>query len=117
MSRNVFKNKSGKDYSESQESDIAKKLSGKTQSNSGGTRFGGGDVHTKQFLIEAKTPTKEQVSFSVKKEWIDKAGEQAFEQGKMYGVVAFRFKPEGDDYYVVSSQLFSELVNHVEEIG
>lgn len=109
MSRNK-----GKDYSASQENDIARLLGGKVQSNSGGTRFGGGDVQTAQFFIEAKTPTKEQTSFSVKEEWIDKMREQAFEQGKYHSALAFRFSPDGDDYFVINSRLMAELVKYLE---
>lgn len=110
------KNK-GKDYSVSQENDIARFLGGRVQSNSGGTRFGGGDVQTSQFFIEAKTPTKEQTSFSIKKEWIDKMREQSFEQGKYHCALAFRFDPEGSDYFVIDSRLMKELVKHLEEGG
>lgn len=110
MSKNL-----GKDYSASQERDIARLLGGKVQSNSGGTRFGGGDVLTKEFFIEAKTPTKPQTSFSIKREWIDKMGEQAFEQGKYASALAFRFDPEGDDYFVINSRLMKLLVEHFEK--
>ena len=109
MSKNL-----GKAYSVYQENDIARLLGGRVQSNSGGTRFGGGDVHTAEFLIEAKTPTKEQTSFSVKKEWIDKMREQAFEQGKLYSALAFRFAPDGNDYFVINSYLMRELVKYLE---
>ena len=104
----------GKDYSASQEADIARLLGGHVQSNSGGTRFGGGDVHTAKFFIEAKTPTKEQTSFSIKREWMDKMFEQAFEQGKYHGALAFRFSPDGDDYFVINSRLMQELVKSME---
>ena len=106
---------SGKYYSVSQEHDIARLLGGRVQSNSGGTRFGGGDVLTKEFFIEAKTPTKDQTSFSIKKEWIDKMREQSFEQGKHHSSLAFRFSPEGDDYFVINSRLMKELVERMEE--
>lgn len=109
MSRNP-----GKDYSASQEHDIARLLGGRVQSNSGGTRFGGGDVQTAQFFIEAKTPTKEQISFCVKKEWIEKMREQAFEQGKIHSALAFRFAPDGEDYFVINSRLMRELVKYLE---
>ena len=110
MSKNL-----GKDYSASQERDIAKLLGGRVQSNSGGTRFGGGDVLTKDFFIEAKTPTKPQISFSVKREWIDKMREQSFEQGKTAHALAFRFDPEGDDYFVINSRLMQLLVEYFEK--
>lgn len=98
----------------SQEHDIARLLGGRVQSNSGGTRFGGGDVQTAQFFIEAKTPTKEQTSFSVKKEWVEKMREQAFEQGKIHSALAFRFDPNGEDYFVINSRLMRELVKYLE---
>lgn len=109
MSRNL-----GKDYSASQERDIARLLGGRVQSNSGGTRFGGGDVQTAEFFIEAKTPTKEQSSFSIKREWITKMSEQAFEQGKYNYALAFRFAPDGNDYFVINSRLMRELVKYIE---
>lgn len=109
MSKNL-----GKDYSASQERDIAKLLGGRVQSNSGGTRFGGGDVQTALFFIEAKTPTKEQTSFSIKKEWIDKMSEQMFEQGKQQSALAFRFEPDGEDYFVINSRLMKFLVEAFE---
>lgn len=110
MSRNL-----GKDCSASQENDIARLLGGRVQSNSGGTRFGGGDVLTAQFFIEAKTPTKEQTSFSIKREWVHKMKEQAFEQGKYHSALAFRFDPDGEDYFVINSRLMKELVDHLEK--
>ena len=57
-----------RDYSDREAKHIAKVTGGKVQSNSGGTKFGGGDVHTDKFFIEAKTPTKEQTSSVPKKE-------------------------------------------------
>lgn len=72
-------------------------------------------MQTAQFFIEAKTPTKEQTLFSIKKEWIDKMREQAFEQGKYHSALAFRFSPDGEDYFVLNSRLMRELVNYLEE--
>ena len=39
-----------RDYSDKQEKHIAKVTGGKVQRNSGGTKFGGGDVHTDKFF-------------------------------------------------------------------
>lgn len=103
-----------RDFSDIQEEHIAKVTGGKVQSNSGGTRFGGGDVHTRLFFIEAKTPTKEQTSFSVKQAWIEKMKEQAFEQGKQESALAFRFDPYGDDYYVLTERQFLEYLEYKE---
>ena len=104
-----------RDYSDKQENHIAKVTGGKVQSNSGGTKFGGGDVHTDKFFIEAKTPTKEQTSFTIKKEWINKMIEQAYEQGKEESVLAFRFDPDKDnDLYVLSQRQFLEYLRYKE---
>lgn len=104
-----------RDYSDRQEQHIAKVTGGKVQSNSGGTKFGGGDVHTDKFFIEAKTPTKKQTSFTIKKEWISKMREQAFEQGKEEAVLAFRFDPDIDtDLYVLSQRQFLEYLRFKE---
>ena len=99
-----------------QENHIAKKTGGKVQSNSGGTRFGGGDVLTEHFFIEAKTTTKEQQGFAIKRQYIEKMREQAFEQGKHYSALAFRFAPGGKDYYVISEDLFLTLLKHITQL-
>lgn len=104
-----------RDYSDKQEKHIAKITGGKVQSNSGGTKFGGGDVHTDKFFIEAKTPTKNQTSFSIKKDWIEKMNEQAYEQGKHEAVLAFRFDPDTDnDLYILSQRQFLEYLDFKE---
>jgi hypothetical protein len=105
-----------RDYSDKQEKHIAKVTGGKVQSNSGGTKFGGGDVHTDKFFIEAKTPTKEQTSFTIKKEWITKMREQAYEQGKECCALAFTFDPDKQqNYYVLSEKEFIEYLRYKEE--
>ena len=103
-------------FSDKQEQHIAKVTGGKVQSNSGGTKFGGGDVHTDKFFIEAKTPTKEQTSFSIKKDWITKLQEQTFEQGKEEGALAFQFEPCGKNYYVLNERQFLEYLKFKEEL-
>ena len=107
-----------RDYSDRQEKHIAKVTGGKVQSNSGGTKFGGGDVHTDKFFIEAKTPTKEQTSFTIKKEWITKMREQAYEQGKEEAVLAFRFSPDDKtDMYVLTEGQFLEYLRYKETLN
>ena len=106
-----------RDFSDNQEKHIAKVTGGKVQSNSGGTKFGGGDVHTDKFFIEAKTPTKTQESFTIKKDWISKMYEQKFEQGKEEAVLAFRFEPDAcSDYYVLNERQFLEYQYYKEII-
>lgn len=102
---------STRDFSNKQEKHIALITGGRVQSNSGGTRFGGGDVHTKKFFIEAKTPTKEQTSFTIKLDWLVKMQEQQFEQGKDNAALAFRFNPESNmDWYILSEKQFLEYL-------
>lgn len=103
-----------KTQSQKQEQQIAKMVGGRIQANSGGTRFGGGDVHTKNLFIEAKTPLSDKASFSIKKEWLDKAQEQAFQQGKDYYALAFRFGPDEPDFFVIDRRLFRQLVKYLE---
>ena len=103
--------------SQKQEQQIAKMVGGRIQANSGGTRFGGGDVHTKSLFIEAKTPLSDKASFSIKKEWLVKAREQAFQQGKAYYALAFRFGPDEPDFFVIDTRLFRQLVKYLEEEG
>lgn len=102
-------------FSDKQEQHIAKVTGGRVQSNSGGTKFGGGDVHTDKFLIEAKTPAIERKSFTIMKDWLEKMKEQAFEQGKEEAVLAFRFDPDTDnDLYVLSQKQFLEYLKYKE---
>ena len=105
-----------RDYSDKQEKHIAKVTGGKVQSNSGGTKFGGGDVHTDKFFIEAKTPMSDKKSFSIKEDWLYKMREQAFEQGKEESVLAFRFHPDSlIDWYVLDERQFLEYLKYKEE--
>lgn len=107
--------KSTRYYSDKQEKHIARVTGGAVTPNSGGTKFSGGDVIAEPILIEAKTLTRKQGSFSVKKDWIDKAFEQAFEQGMDESVLAFQFEPEGENYYVLTEKQFLEYLRHRQE--
>lgn len=98
-----------------QELRIAHRVGGLVQPNSGGTKFGGGDILTDLFLIEAKTPFTPKSSFSIRYDWIMKAQEQAFEQGKLSAVLAFQFTPYGNNYYILNEHDFIEYVNFKEE--
>lgn len=100
---------STRDYSSEQEKYIAKLLDGKVTPNSGGTKFSGGDILTDSFLIEAKTSMQLKQSFSVKKEWLNKMKEQAYEQGKQHSALAFQFEPDGTNYFVIEEKLFKDM--------
>ena len=110
----IKNNNCTKYYSNKQEQHIAKALNGKTVSGSGCGKFYKGDVLTKTFLIEAKTSLKDKKSFSVKKEWLEKMQEQAFEQGKNNCALAIDFG-DGKNYYVITEKLFTELITYLEE--
>lgn len=99
-----------------QEKEIARLLNGTVQVASGGTAFGGGDVHTNCFFIEAKTTTAEKQSFSIKKDWLDKMRIQMQEQRKRYSALAFRFDPLGQDYFVIDANLMRQLVEVIENV-
>lgn len=99
-------------YSDIQEKYIAKLLGIKPTSGSGGTKFGGGDIIVDDILIEAKTSASEKNSFSIKKQWLDKAKEQAFEQKCYHSILAFRFEPEGKDYYILTESDFLDYLDY-----
>lgn len=102
-------------YSNKQEKHIAKAVGGKQVSNSGATAFNKGDVTTDAFLIEAKTCVADKKSFSIKKDWLEKNKEEAFEMGKSYSALAFNFGPDSENYYVIDERLFKILKEIVED--
>lgn len=103
-----------------QEKQVANLVNGQIQVASGGTPTGGGDVLTNNWFFECKTVTTEKDSYSVKKSVLEKLKEQTFEQMKDYGTLAFRFSPEGKDYFVVDSNTFKymmQCVNYCDKNG
>ena len=75
---------------------------------SGSTPFLKGDVVTQDFLIECKTKMQESTQITVKKEWVDKAREQAYEMRKPYFLLALSFG-DTSDYYFMEPMLFEEM--------
>lgn len=98
-----------------QEKEIAKLLGGRVQAGSGGTKFGGGDVHTDNFLIEAKTSTTTKNSFSVKRSVLGKMRLQAHEQRKPFSALAFRFGPNEPDFYIIDQNLMKRVVEQLDK--
>lgn len=96
-------------YSSRQEKKVAKAVGGKQVSNSGATAFNKGDVTSDNFLIECKTCVEDKKSFSIKKDWLEKSKEEAFEMGKDYSALAFNFGPGSENYYVIDERLFKIL--------
>lgn len=101
-------------YSSRQEKKVAKAVGGKQVSNSGATAFNKGDVTSDNFLIECKTCVEDKKSFSIKKEWLEKNKDEAFEMGKAYSALAFNFGPSSENYYVIDERLFKILKEAVD---
>lgn len=101
-------------YSDKQEKSVAKAISGVQTSNSGATPFIKGDVLTQNMLIECKTCVKSQLSFSIKKKWLEKNKEEAFAMGKIYSTLAFNFGEDSENYYVIDEKLFKILKEALE---
>ena len=101
---------STRDFSDKQEKHIASVTGGKITPNSGGTKFDAGDVIAEPILIEAKTTMSEKQSFSIKRDWLKKLREQTFSQGQDFGVLAFQFEPNGDNYYVLDENQFLDYL-------
>lgn len=101
-------------YSDRQEKKVAKAVKGRQTANSGATKFSKGDVVTDNFLIECKTCTKEQKSFTIQREWFDKNDEEAFAMHKDYSAVAFDFG-DGVNRYIISESLFQQLQQYLQE--
>lgn len=76
---------------------------------SGAATFHKGDVEGEDILIECKTKIKPAKSHSIKKEWLDKIKEQAFQMGKYRYGLAFDFG-DGEDYIVIPIEYFRDLL-------
>ena len=96
-------------YSNQQEKKVAKVVSGKQTANSGATAFSKGDVTTDEWLIECKTCIKEQSSFSIKKDWLEKNREEAFAMGKYNHALCFDFGDNNQRFYIVDEKTFLKI--------
>lgn len=103
-------------FSSKQEKQIAKKLNGNCQLNSGATLFKKGDIVTKDWLIEAKTTLTEKQSFSIKQEWLDKLKKESFAMNKEYYTLAFNFGPDLENYYILDERIMQKIIKIIEEI-
>lgn len=104
-----MKNKESTRYkSNQQEKRLAKGIGGKQVIGSGSTPFLKGDVITSELFIEAKTKVQSSKSISVKKEWLEKAKEQAYSMRKRDYAIAISFG-DGKDYYIIEDKFMEEL--------
>ena len=98
-------------YSSKQEKQVAKLLNGKVNANSGAAPFVAGDVVVDNILVECKTTTKETNSYTVKKEVLNKIKKEAYQVGKDHAVVAFNFEPNGENYFILNTKFYIELLD------
>jgi len=103
-------------FSSRQEKKVAKAVGGKTVANSGAARFVAGDVTTDKVLIECKTCTKEQKTFTIKRDWITKNRDEAFSVGKQYSAVVIDFG-DGEQHYIISEKMFQEWLKSLDNDG
>lgn len=103
-------------YSHKQEKRIAKNVQGKLQPNSGATLFNKGDISTKDWLFEAKTCTKEQESFSIKREWLDKLKQESFAMNKEYYSLVFDFG-SNNNFYILDEDIFKQILELLNEVN
>lgn len=109
-------NFSTKYYSNKQEKQVAKAVGGRQTANSGATPFVKGDVIADDFIIECKTVTVPRESISVKKDWIYKNREEAFQMGKHHSAVVIQFEPDGENHYIISERDFKEYMDYLRDV-
>lgn len=100
-------------FSKKQEDQVAKTLGGTRQKNSGATLFAKGDVLTEKFLLEMKTKTTHAESISIKREWFEKNTKETLLVGKPYSAIGFNFGPGEENHYIISEELFEELLEYL----
>lgn len=116
MRHSMPKNKGSTRYfSSAQEEAVAELVGGVRSPNSGAGHFAKGDVCTPNMLIECKTVEKPRQSVSIKADWLKKNGLEAFERRIPNHALAFRFAPDGEDYFVIDSRLFKWLCEKLSE--
>ena len=94
--------------SSQQEKRIAKAMGGRQVVGSGSTPFLKGDVIAGNLFIEAKTKMEPSKSITVKKEWLEKAKEQAMATRKEDYTVAISFG-DAKEFYIIEDSLMQEL--------
>lgn len=103
-------------FSDKQEKKVAKAIGGRQTANSGATQWSKSDVRNDLFAIECKTHTELREQFTIKRDWILKNEEEAFQMGKRYSALALDFG-DGENYFLISQRLFLELLEHLREVN
>ena len=103
-------------FSDRQELAVANALGGHRTPMSGASNFYKGDVVTKDWMIECKTQTTEKKSFSIKKDWLEKATEEAFSTDKSHVALAFNFggEDQSQNFYVICEKDMKYLIDKLE---
>lgn len=101
-------------YSTIQEKSIADAVGGTRTKNSGATMFQPGDVILDNWILEAKTCTKPQKSFTLKEDWFIKNRDESLLANKEYMAVVFNFGPDKPNYYIIDEPTFKELLEYLE---
>lgn len=101
-------------YSTKQEKRVAKVIDGKRSANSGASMWQKSDVTNDLFAIECKTHTELRNQFTIKREWIDKNREEAFQMGKHHSALAIDFG-DGVQHYLISERDFLYLLEKLRE--
>lgn len=101
-------------YSKKQENYVAKKFGGKTTANSGAAKFSGGDVRLDNFLIECKTKITNSTSITIKKDWLEKIKEEAYEHRKENYALCFNFGENTNNYYIIDEPLMKWLIENIQ---
>jgi hypothetical protein len=104
----------GQESSRKQEKRITKSLSEiqdrvKRTKASGALWYQKSDVVTEEFQIECKTKEKPSKQITLKKEWLQKIKEEAFQTSKT-PLLVFSFG-DGEDYFVLRSDDFLERIS------
>lgn len=106
--------KTTREASTKQEKAIAKAINGRRTPNSGATKFSKGDVVCNDILIEAKTCMEPKLSFSIKKDWLEKLRDERFAMNKMYSTLCFDFGDNKNRYYIIDEPTFLEFKEYIE---
>jgi len=58
---------------------------------------------------------KEQESFSIKKEWLDKLKQESFAMNKEYSALVFNFGPNTANYYILNEKTIKKILNILQD--
>lgn len=108
---------STKYYSSKQEKYVADLLDGRTNSSSGSSAFSKGDVIVKDasLLVECKTSMSDKLSYSIKKEVLEKSRTEARSMRLLNNALCFNFGPGQPNFYVIDETLFNFLVSSLKD--